>query len=82
MGATISRYNGKNDILFGATVWQRPTELAGVESMVGLVINTLPVRIQFSANDLLIPSLQKWQVQQIQRRAICLYATARYSALE
>ena len=63
----LSRYNGKNDVLFGATVWQRPAELAGVESMVGLVINTLPVRIQFSANDLLVPSLQKWQAQQIQR---------------
>ena len=44
-----------------------PNELAGVESMVGLFINTLPVRIQFSANDLLIPSLQKWQAQQIER---------------
>ena len=39
----LSRYSGESDVLFGATVSGRPPELAGVESMVGLFINTLPV---------------------------------------
>ncbi|HEX7242510.1 MAG TPA: amino acid adenylation domain-containing protein, partial [Longimicrobiaceae bacterium] len=40
----LSRYAGEEDVVFGATVSGRPGELAGVEQMVGLFINTLPVR--------------------------------------
>ncbi|WP_083667213.1 non-ribosomal peptide synthetase, partial [Mycobacterium sp. SP-6446] len=35
---------GQRDVVFGAVVSGRPAELAGVESMVGLLINTVPVR--------------------------------------
>jgi amino acid adenylation domain-containing protein len=41
----LSRYSAENDIVFGATVSGRPAELSGVESMVGLFINTQPVRV-------------------------------------
>lgn len=41
----LSRYSGEDDVLFGATVAGRPAELAGVETMIGLFINTLPVRV-------------------------------------
>lgn len=41
----LSCYSGDADILFGAVVSGRPAELEGAESMVGLFINTLPVRI-------------------------------------
>jgi amino acid adenylation domain-containing protein/non-ribosomal peptide synthase protein (TIGR01720 family) len=37
------RYSGRRDVVFGATVAGRPAELAGVDGMVGLFINTLPV---------------------------------------
>lgn len=40
----LHRYIGVNDLMFGATVSGRSPELAGVESSVGLFINTLPVR--------------------------------------
>ena len=40
----LSRYSGEEDVLFGATVSGRPPELEGVSRMVGLFINTLPVR--------------------------------------
>ncbi len=40
----LSRYTGDDDVLFGTVVSGRPASLAGVESMVGLFINTLPVR--------------------------------------
>src|SRR5262249_10951017 len=43
---TLSRSTGRDDVVFGATVSGRPPELAGVERMVGLFINTLPVRVQ------------------------------------
>ncbi|MFD0499315.1 non-ribosomal peptide synthetase [Streptomyces rhizosphaericus] len=44
-GVVLSRLTGRSDVVFGATVSGRPPEVAGVESMVGLFINTLPVRM-------------------------------------
>ena len=35
---------GQHDVVFGTTVSGRPAEVAGAESMVGLLINTVPVR--------------------------------------
>ncbi|EUA68398.1 condensation domain protein [Mycobacterium xenopi 4042] len=40
---------GRHDIAFGAVVSGRPAELAGAESMVGLLINTVPVRATITA---------------------------------
>ncbi|MDY7093719.1 MAG: non-ribosomal peptide synthase/polyketide synthase, partial [Acidobacteriota bacterium] len=45
----LARYAGVDDVVFGVTVSGRPAELEGVESMVGLFINTLPVRVRFGA---------------------------------
>ncbi|MGV5049106.1 amino acid adenylation domain-containing protein [Rhodococcus pyridinivorans] len=41
----LGRMTGRNDVVFGATVSGRPADLHGVESMVGLFINTIPVRV-------------------------------------
>ena len=43
---TLSRYSGRRDVVYGATVSGRPTDLPGAETMVGLFINTLPMRVQ------------------------------------
>ncbi|GHF24625.1 hypothetical protein GCM10010218_01480 [Streptomyces mashuensis] len=40
----LSRYSGERDVVFGATVSGRPADLPGVDSIVGMMINTLPVR--------------------------------------
>ncbi|MCP4146942.1 MAG: AMP-binding protein, partial [bacterium] len=50
-GILLAKYTGKNDALFGAVVSGRPSELEGVESMVGLFINTVPVRIRLPLNE-------------------------------
>ena len=42
----LSRYSGLRDVLFGVTVSGRPPQLAGVEDMIGLFINTLPLRVR------------------------------------
>ncbi|HLP60851.1 MAG TPA: amino acid adenylation domain-containing protein, partial [Candidatus Deferrimicrobium sp.] len=47
-GIILGKYNGKEDVVFGAVVSGRPVDLEGVESMVGLFINTIPVRIRFA----------------------------------
>ncbi|MFE7646433.1 amino acid adenylation domain-containing protein [Streptomyces phaeoluteigriseus] len=41
----LGTLTGRADIVFGSTVSGRPPELPGVESMVGLFINTVPVRV-------------------------------------
>jgi amino acid adenylation domain-containing protein len=64
----LSHYSGEKDVLFGLVVSGRPTNLAGVESMVGLFINTLPIRVQVSWSDLLLPWLKQLQSQQINLR--------------
>ena len=40
---------GQHDVAFGTAVSGRPAELAGAESMVGLMINTVPVRAYITA---------------------------------
>ncbi len=40
---------GRHDVAFGTTVSGRPTDVPGVESMVGLFINTVPVRANITA---------------------------------
>ncbi|MEW6737369.1 MAG: condensation domain-containing protein, partial [Acidobacteriota bacterium] len=42
----LHRYSGEHDIVFGVTVSGRPASLAGAETIIGLFINTLPIRIQ------------------------------------
>ncbi|MCU0286701.1 MAG: amino acid adenylation domain-containing protein [Acidobacteria bacterium] len=46
-GILLGIYTAKEDVIFGSVVSGRPSGLKGVESIVGLFINTIPVRIQF-----------------------------------
>ena len=64
----LSRYTGDNDIVFGATVSGRPPELAGVETMVGLFINTLPVRVQVDGEERVGDWLRRIQRHGIESR--------------
>jgi amino acid adenylation domain-containing protein len=61
----LSRYSGESDVVFGATVSGRPPDLAGVESMVGLFINTLPMRVQLLETAQVLPWLKQLQAQHI-----------------
>ena len=42
----LGRLLGRDDVVFGVTVAGRPPEIAGIERMVGLFINTLPLRVK------------------------------------
>ncbi|QJE01526.1 amino acid adenylation domain-containing protein [Massilia forsythiae] len=46
-GYLLQRYSGEQHVLFGTTVSGRPAEVRDVEEMVGLFINTVPVRVSF-----------------------------------
>ncbi|WP_277884426.1 amino acid adenylation domain-containing protein [Paenibacillus polymyxa] len=45
-GVLLQKYNRTEDVVFGSVVSGRPADIAGVEQMIGLFINTVPVRIQ------------------------------------
>ena len=47
-GILLGRYTDRRDVVFGATVSGRPEHLPGIESMVGLFINTVPVRVRWN----------------------------------
>jgi len=64
----LSRYSGEDDVLFGAVVSGRPAALEGVESMVGLFINTLPVRVQAPGAEGVLDWLQRLQAEQAELR--------------
>ncbi|WP_143315726.1 condensation domain-containing protein [Clostridium sp. HBUAS56017] len=44
-GIVLQKYNNTKDIVFGSVVSGRPPEIKGIEEMVGLFVNTIPVRI-------------------------------------
>ncbi len=46
-GILLSKYNNTRDVVYGGVVSGRPAELTGVEEMIGLFINTVPVRINY-----------------------------------
>jgi surfactin family lipopeptide synthetase C len=64
----LSRYCQEDDVIFGATVSGRPAELAGVEQMVGLFINTLPVRVRIQEERNVIEWLRQLQSEQVEQR--------------
>ena len=60
-GLLLSRYSGDRDVLFGVTVSGRTGDLSGIEEMVGLFINTLPLRLKINPKEQLNSWLAKIQ---------------------
>lgn len=59
----LGLYSGEDDVVFGATVSGRPADLPGAEKMLGLFINTLPVRVRFHGDQPLLNWLKNLQLQ-------------------
>ena len=64
----LNTFSGESDVLFGCTVSGRSSGVIGIESMVGIFINALPVRISVSIQYLLIEWLKEIQWKQIEVR--------------
>lgn len=64
----LSYLSRESDVVFGSTVSGRPPDLIGSESMIGLFINTLPVRVQIDPQASLIPWLKQLQAQHLEAR--------------
>lgn len=61
----LSSYAGEDNIIFGATVSGRNLDLNGIQSMVGVFINSIPVPIKIEHEDSLLLWLQNIQHSQI-----------------
>src|SRR5262249_6985367 len=67
-GPLLRGMGGREDVVFGWPVAGRRSEIAGIESMVGLFINTLPLRIKLGPSQPLLELLK--QVQDSQSKLI------------
>ncbi|MEU9379302.1 amino acid adenylation domain-containing protein [Streptomyces sp. NPDC048255] len=65
-GLLLGALTGRGDVTFGTTVSGRPPEIPGIESMVGLFINTLPVRVRLDPAESLGGIISRLQEQQIE----------------
>ncbi|HLP61659.1 MAG TPA: amino acid adenylation domain-containing protein [Candidatus Deferrimicrobium sp.] len=64
-GILLQKYNNTSDVVFGAVVSGRSPEVQDIEHMVGLFINTVPVRIKRQDDELFCHLLQEVQHQAI-----------------
>ncbi|WP_120309082.1 non-ribosomal peptide synthetase, partial [Mycolicibacterium celeriflavum] len=71
----LTSLTGHRDVSFGIAVSGRPAELAGAESMVGLLINTVPVRANITATTTpveLLDQLQRAYNQTLEHQHLAL----------
>jgi amino acid adenylation domain-containing protein len=61
----VGRFASVDDVVIGSTVSGRPGELAGVAHMIGLFINTIPVRVRFDSRARVPDVLSNVQRQRI-----------------
>ncbi|PPK65378.1 non-ribosomal peptide synthetase [Actinokineospora auranticolor] len=64
----LARHSGEREVVFGATVSGRPSDLAGVEDMVGMFINTIPTRVLVERQGSALPWLRGVQAAQAESR--------------
>ncbi|NOQ25537.1 MAG: amino acid adenylation domain-containing protein, partial [Bacteroidales bacterium] len=66
-GILLSKYSGETEMLFGTTVSGRNIKFEGIERMVGLFINTIPIRIRITPDKPLISVLKENANQTLER---------------
>jgi amino acid adenylation domain-containing protein len=64
LGRTLASTTGRDDVVFGATVAGRPPEVPGIEGMVGMFINTVPVRVRTDRAEPVAAALARLQAEQ------------------
>ncbi|HEX7070891.1 MAG TPA: condensation domain-containing protein [Rhodothermales bacterium] len=76
----LSRLTGERDVLYGTTDSGRTADLPGIESMVGLFINTVPVRVQVDEDLSFADFLQRLQREQLASRPYASVSPAQVQA--
>ena len=63
----LRKYTGQDEIVFGTTISGRPAELVGVDQIIGVFINTIPLRVSFSESLSLQKMLSHLNVEGLDR---------------
>lgn len=58
-GILLQKYNNLDDVVFGTVVSGRPPEVPSIDKMIGLFINTIPVRVRTDRRDTFTTLFQK-----------------------
>jgi amino acid adenylation domain-containing protein len=61
----LSRYSGEEDVVFGAVRSCRRSSIEGAESIVGVFMNTVPIRVRVPWDASLVPWLKGLRLQQV-----------------
>ena len=62
-GLVLAGATGRDDVVFGTTVAGRPDRVAGVETTIGLFLNTVPVRVALDPHETVAELLRRLQDQ-------------------
>ena len=68
-GILLQKYNNKEDVVFGTTVSGRTAKIKNIDRIVGLFINTLPMRLQTHAGETIVELLSQTAEMLIKREA-------------
>ncbi|KZE78885.1 non-ribosomal peptide synthetase [Paenibacillus elgii] len=80
-GVVLQKYNNNGDAVFGSVVSGRPSDIQGVEGIVGLFINTIPVRIRCEAEETFAEAMRRTQEQALASNAYDTYPLFEIQAL-
>ncbi|WP_343834691.1 amino acid adenylation domain-containing protein, partial [Bacillus horti] len=75
-GILLQHYNATDDVVFGTVVSGRPADVVGVEKMVGLFINTIPVRVKGEGTQTFKEVIQQVQHDLLQSNEHSFYPLA------
>ncbi|MFF0817411.1 amino acid adenylation domain-containing protein [Rhodococcus sp. NPDC003318] len=67
MGLLLSAESGRTDVVFGSTVAGRPTEIVGLDRVLGMFLNTVPVRVTLRPDETVAALLRRMQDEYVER---------------
>ena len=76
VGIMLQKYSGNNDVVYGKVVSGRNADIPGIEDIVGLFINTIPVRVVTETNDTAVELIKKQQKKSIESTNYDYYSLA------
>lgn len=60
----LARLTGRDDMVFGTLVSGRPPEIPGIATMIGMFINTIPVRVRLEPAESVLKNLDRLRREQ------------------
>ncbi|MCX6579064.1 MAG: amino acid adenylation domain-containing protein [Candidatus Aminicenantes bacterium] len=79
-GILLAKYNAVRDVVYGVVVSGRPAEIKGIETMIGLFINTVPLRITYHPETTFVRLLKTIQEKAVEAEAHHYYPLSEIQA--